>query len=308
MTWLFTHWSDTTLQFGFRWSFIAGSTTLFVAPIAVVRWMVELQHLGENLGKAGTRSLDRNALMQNLRFVRIVDRWILLIVLLPPLLLGIGYQVASRFVVSDLGVSRNTLAHFLTLLALLLASSGAGFGLFAALRTLTMSSALASVGGDYSPIRGTPSPSADALVKFCFRSALLFGSALILVLPLLVSSASLTSGAARWLIIALIVLLIGATVALLAWPAIKISATFEKERSRYLDELAQHIESVSAPLFESEESLGEVDYRQLRALLDIRSHVVTHALPQSSIEMVKRIPLAVMFPAASLLISLLSVH
>lgn len=59
-----------------------------------------------------------------------------------------------------------------------------------------------------------------------------------------------------------------------------------------VDALATQVADSSAPM-------SDADYVRLRSLLELRSHVVQHAIVPPSVEMVKQIPLVVLMPLAT---------
>jgi len=71
------------------------------------------------------------------------------------------------------------------------------------------------------------------------------------------------------------------------------------------DGLSQRIDSLAANVIDGP-AIPDEDYQRLHALLEMRGHVVSQTVASGSLDLVKRIPLAVLVPGASATASWLS--
>ena len=209
----------------------------------------------------------------------------------------IAYLAGDEFFVDRVGWSGAGWAGGL-ILGLLVALI-AGHGMWMAIVTLTLAIVLAGQRGTYTPYAGSTSPLTRSLGSFCFATALMFGAAAAVLLPGICAAAWIAEDWSQLGIVIGIVLVIGFTVALLAVPAIVLSQRDDDERTQYLDGLSGQIDALAAVVSDPSQQFDNEQYTRLRALLNMRDHVVRHMRSPSSLELVKHIPAAIVLPVAS---------
>ena len=125
-------------------------------------------------------------------------------------------------------------------------------------------------------------------------------------MPGLCVAAWAADGIARAALIAVIAIIVAFTACLLAVPAAVLSRRGDDDRVAYLDRLSRQIDELGRAAADPDGDFDDGQYVRLRALLEMRSHVVDHTVGESSVELVKRIPVAVLLPSASILASWVS--
>ena len=128
-----------------------------------------------------------------------------------------------------------------------------------------------------------------------------------MLLPALCAAAWIARDWAQAAVVTAVVLIVVMTVALLAIPAVALSRRDDDERTAYLDGLSTQIDTLAAVATDPGQQFTDEQYARLRALLEMRDHVVRHMRSPASLELVKRIPAAVVLPVASIAASWASI-
>jgi hypothetical protein len=232
-----------------------------------------------------------------------LTRFRLLIVSLPVLLIVAAFRFGYDFFVNSLGLGDISQTKF-WIIPLVLGALVAGWGVWCAVRSLVVSLAVSKHVGDFAPFAGVVSSTSKKLSDFCFGVAFIFGIGATVVLPVFFVGVFQTTGLVRFIICALIVLVVGVTVALLAFPAFAISRQVEGERQLYLDQLSIEIEHLVVDLRSGDHNSDVAVWNtnvnmRLNALLEIRKHVMVHMASDSALKMVRRIPFVLIGPVGS---------
>jgi hypothetical protein len=232
-----------------------------------------------------------------------LDKFRLLIVSLPVLLIVAAFQFGYDFFENSLGLGNIAHTKF-WIVPLVFGALLAGHGVWCAVRSLVVSLAVSRHVGDFAPFAGVVSSTSKKLSDFCFLVALIFGIGAAVVLPVFFVGVFENSGLVRFVLYALILLVVGVTVALLAIPAYMISRQVEGERQLYLDQLSIEIEHLVADLRSGDHKSDVAVWNtnvtmRLNALLEIRKHVMVHMASDSALRMVRRIPFVLIGPIGS---------
>jgi len=300
--WILLHFPRALDGHLFVFDEIALSLWLLLGPYLVHRWTKHLESLGEVLT---TKRRDTAWNFGNPEFapVRTLDACIPLFIAALALLIAAAYFLARHSFESRSGLPTAPFKVVVSVFTLILACVPAGLGFWAAARTLTLANLIAKHSDDFSPFEAYPSLSAKALVSYCFWSAVLFGIAGALLVPCLFAAATVSQGWSEWIILVISGLIIVVAIALLGWPAYYISRRYDEQRSRYISDLAEEIELLNRRFADKSGVLADADYQRFRILLDLRANAVSHSVPSTSTDMVKRIPLAVIVPTSTALAS-----
>ncbi|MBI5087691.1 MAG: hypothetical protein HZB15_02150 [Actinobacteria bacterium] len=218
---------------------------------------------------------------------------------IPVVLMLIPLAVGRSFFENTVGLERFSVEYWVAAVVLVVGGISCGYGLAGASRTIVLAQALSRERGRFAPYAGIPSQMASWLADFCFSSALLFGLGGSLLFPGVTSAILGSHGVARATFVIVVVIIVGCTAALLAVPAQFLSRRHTTERDDYLNKLSKKIDVLAARAANPQATFSENEYRQLRSLLELRNHVVLQSIAQPSVEMVKRIPLAVLLPVGS---------
>ncbi|MBJ7394378.1 MAG: hypothetical protein JHD01_06460, partial [Candidatus Nanopelagicales bacterium] len=218
----------------------------------------------------------------------------LLIVSLPVLLIVAAFGFGLDFFEVKLGLGSGLKTKF-WIVPLVFGALLAGYGVWCAIRSLVVSLAVSKHVGDFAPFAGVVSSTSKKLSDFCFGVAFIFGIGATVVLPVFFVGVFQNSGLVRFVLCALILLVVGVTVALLAIPVYMISRQVEGERQLYLDQLSIEIEHLVADLRSGDHNSDVAVWNtnvtlRLNALLEVRKHVMVHMASDTSLKMVRQIP------------------
>jgi hypothetical protein len=294
------------------------ATWLVVGPLLVRLWERKWRTFAEALD-AGSKE-DAGLLHELDHSLAILDRVRPLVIMVPMVLMFLAFHFGYGFFDEVLGVGREDFAipivslefsGFLWALILMVGCYSAGWGVWCGVVTLIVAIKVSQQRWDFSPFAGVTSKQTRLLSRFCFASAFIFCAGGTIVVPAFTAAASQTDGAAPWIMGALIVLVVGMAASLLAVPAVAMSRQLENERERYLDKLSAEIEVLAERLIRRSSEVGESgsvrldesDSVRLDSLLDIRSHVMQHMNSESSIRLVRLLPLTILMPLSSALTS-----
>ncbi|MDO8362665.1 MAG: hypothetical protein Q7V88_07200 [Actinomycetota bacterium] len=295
--WLVLRAADTDWRSGTRLALALSSAWLIAGPSLVVVWEARLQRLQQSLVNSG--EFDRDVVLrvqtETRRFLPV--SWVL--VTIPVALVTAAFLAGGPFLTDEVGLAPSGIEHWLACGVLATGGLAAGYGVSAAVRTIVFARALARERGRFFPYAGVPSQMARSLADFSFSSAFIYGLGGSVLLPGLTAATSGTVGIARVVLVIAVVLIVGCTAGLLAVPAFFLARHHSDERDTYLGDLAAEIDELASRAAGRSADFTEAEYRRLRALLDLRSHVVQQSIGLPSVEMVKRIPLAVLVPVAS---------
>ena len=290
-------------QFAALWC----SLWLVVGPQLVFWWHCEWDEFHRFLTSFSLKEPELSAL--NSVEVRL-DKIRILIVSLPVLLIVAAFQFGYDFFENSLGVGNIAHTKF-WIVPLVSGALLAGYGVWCAVRSLVVSLAVSKHVGDFAPFAGVVSSTSKKLSDFCFLVASIFGIGATVVLPVFFVAVFENSGLVRFVLSALIVLVVGVTVALLAFPASAISRQVEGERQLYLDQLSIEIEHLVADLRSSGHNsdvavLNTNVTMRLSALLEVRKHVMVHMASDTALKMVRRIPFILIGPIGSSIVAWLA--
>jgi hypothetical protein len=270
------------------------STWLVVAPILLPSWGRLFTRLEGGLSEC----VDRGDLFSSRTRKKLsLIQWALVAV--PPALMTVAFQTGDLFLGEELGIPLHGWIFWVGQGVLLIGGVSAGFGLALAAVTLHLGKNLAVAPSTFNPFAGVTLEVSHHLAEFCFRSAMLFGIGGSVLVPGVVAAISKTEGGSRLALCAVIVLLVSFTIAMLAVPAVYVSSRFSSERNGYLASLSVEIESLAQRATWMKQGFSNDDYVRIRALLELRSHVVERSIPPAAVEMARRIPLAVVLPVLS---------
>lgn len=300
--WILLHFPRALHGHLFVFDEIALSLWLLLGPYLVHRWTKHVEALGEVLT---AKRPDTAWNFGNPEFapVRTLDACIPIFIGALALLIAAAYFLARHSFESRSGLPTAPFKVVVSILTLVLACVPAGLGFWAAARTLTLANLIAKHSDDFSPFEAYPSASAKALVSYCFWSAVLFGIAGAMLVPCLFAAATVSQGWSEWIILVISCLIIVVAIALLGWPAYYISRRYDEQRSKYITDLAAEIAVLDRRFADKDGEFTDEDYQRLRILLDLRANAVSHSVPSTSTDMVKRIPLAVIVPTSTALAS-----
>ena len=284
---------------GWRWPAVAvAASWLLLGPLFIVLWERQVATLGNRLlvtasfsGRAGEDEL--------VRLGRRADRWRPVVIAVPLVLIAPAPWSASNL------ADRLHLHGFVRLgvaeLILCLGGVTAGFGLWAAVKTLVLTQAVAArdIDDGWNPLTGVAAPVSEALATFSFSSAVLFAAGGTTLLPGMLAGAFNSDGGASVLLVTIMAVIVAGVVSLLVLPAWFLSSRSRRHRDDYLQNIATAIERFTVGLVDGRSTIGERDYLTLRSLLELRHHVVAEASSPASVDLVKRIPLALILPLLS---------
>ncbi len=288
------------LNQGAQYAALWCSLWLVVGPQLAFRWHLKWDEFHDFLTSFSLHEPELSAF--NSVEVKLT-RFRLLIVSLPVLLIVAAFRFGYDFIANSLGLGDTSQTKF-WIIPLVLGALVAGWGVWCAVRSLVVSLAVSKHVGDFAPFAGVVSSTSKKLSDFCFGVAFIFGIGATVVLPVFSLVFFQTTGLVRFIICALIVLVVGVTVALLAFPAFAISRQVEGERQLYLDQLSIEIEHLVADLrsgdHDSDVAVWNTNVTmRLNALLEIRKHVMVHMASDSALKMVRRIPFVLIGPVGS---------
>lgn len=280
---------------------LVGSAFLVVAPVVVATWERKFRRFEDEL--RADRSLGDDAWNHLGEALGWVSAFRHAIVAAPVIFITVAYLAGDSFFADRLNVPESGVEFVIGLLILQLGSLAAGWGTYGAVVTIVVAIVTAKHQADFAPYAGTPSRACRALGTFCFSTALLYGAAGALVVPGLCAAIWVADGVAQVALAATVLMVLVTTGALLAIPATVLSRRGEDDRVAYLDRLSSQIDELGRAATDPTTQFDDTQYVRLRALLEMRTHVVGHRVENSSIEMVKRIPVAVLLPTASVVAS-----
>jgi hypothetical protein len=275
------------------------SLWLLIGPCFVVAWERRLAILA--VRRVQECSTSDEARVDLSTVIRRLDQWRPVFLLVPMAALAAAYIGGDDFLRTEFRMELTDISFWIGFLIIQLGTVAAGWGLWAAGKTLVLAIAIARQPCEFAPFAGTTSRSAHSLSKFCFGSAILFGAGGSFLLPGVSVAAWKTDALARGALILIIVLITLTSVLLLALPAYALSQQYQERRVEYLDDLSSTIDRLDRAVRDDGSPFSGDQYSRLRSLLELRAHVVTHAMSQSSVEMIKRIPLAVVVPVSTTL-------
>ena len=280
------------------WTLLIGSTWLLAGPLLVVSWDRRRYEMDTILQRVLL-----NAQVEPSEVAarsKTIDHWAPAFVVAASALIGIAYLSNGSFVnAQHLGVSPREFFYYFGLLVMFVGAFAAGWGIWAAFKTLAVSTFIAIRERDFDPFAGTESRTTSAVAGFCFASAFIFGIGGAILLPAICASAASSSPEAEFALIVIAVLTVVTATALLVIPAYYFSQRNEFLRREALDLLAVQLSSCGRNFQAPDTSPTDVDYRRLRGLLEMRRHIVAFPQPDPAVEMVKKIPVVVLLPIAS---------
>lgn len=273
---------------------LLSSIWLVAGPYLLMNWRRRIQQLESHLSDClecppqfSSKARDRLGVVQ----------WML--ILLAPGLMIIAFQTGDAFFGEALGLARSGVTFWAAQSVLVIGGIVAGLGLARAAVTLHLGRALAVAPSSFDPYAGVMIEASHHLADFCFRAALLFGLGGSLLMPGIIAGAAGSTEVARITLALVVFLIVGVTAALLAVPALHVSNRYATERDLYLASLSKEIGSLAERATSPGQGFTNDDYVRLRALLELRSHVVERSIPPPAVEMTRRIPLAVVLPILS---------
>ena len=276
------------------------SLWLVVGPQLVYKWHQKWEKFDEFL----TSFCLQEPELSVFKSVKVkLNRFRISIVSLPVLLIVAAFGFGYDFFDTTLRLGDNSNTRF-WIVPLLFGALLAGYGVWCAVLSLVVSLSVSKHVGDFAPFAGVVSSTSKKLSDFCFEVAFIFGIGATVVLPVFFVGVFQTTGLVRFIICALIVLVVGVTVALLAFPAFAISRQVEGERQLYLDQLSIEIEHLVADLRSGDHNSDVAVWNtnvtmRLNALLEVRKHVMVHMASDTAIKMVRRIPFILIGPIGS---------
>lgn len=282
-------------------------TWLLVGPLLVgrweQRWRVFVSFLATSEEQDNAEAVALNDAIQR------YSRWRYLVIALPMALMALAFNFGDSFFGGVLGLEMNPwrvdqglpMIGAAWLIALLLGSLAAGWGVWFGVVTLVVAVTVSRQLDDFSPFAGVTSRSMQRFSEFCFGSAMIFAMGGAIVLPAFCAAVAETSGAAPWFITGLILLVIGMIVSLTAVPAYVISRQVRTERARYLDTLSDQIQELSNRILDRSLGVAAPEYSRLTSLLELRAHVVQHMESNAALTHLRLIPITVFVPVSTAL-------
>jgi hypothetical protein len=284
----------------FRYPAIGIAILLFISllvagPIIIVFWEKSLHQLDQDLVNSVELGQETR---RSIRQLQNFDRWkFLFSVLLIAFLTLIFFRSPNWL--RHVGVPTKGPTFFYWYALMIVTGYMAGHFFWVTIKTIRLSIRLANGNRTYFPFAGTTSQLSTPLMHFCFMTSFLAGLSNAIVLPAAVATAIYSSGAARVVAVLLISAVIIFDALILGLPAAFLSRRVDKLRREYLDGLSEYIDVASAPFVQSQVEVDESTFHRLQGLLEMRRHVVNHAVPESSVEMIKRIPTAIFIPVST---------
>lgn len=269
---------------------------LLIGPVLVVAWEHEVKVLATKLKWLQPASASAEQEPGCGQFLR-PDRWRYPLIGLPVLLIT-PTPWSSKSLAAELHL-HGSFRLSVAVGVLGLGGIAAGYGLWAAAKTLVVTYRVAhqDVNDEWNPFEGVAAPTSEALARFSFASALIFAAGGTCLMPGLLAGVLNTDGTVSLLLIAIMCLIGSVVIALIALPAWFLSARSKRHQHAYLKRLACDIEELTASVFDLSEPMEQQNYLRLRSLLEMRSHVITQPASPTSVELVKRIPVAILLPA-----------
>lgn len=283
---------------------LIGSPFVVVAPALVAIWEGKFRQFEAEI--RADNSLPEDAWDHVHEAVARVAALRLPILAVPVVLISVAYVAGDDFFADRLNLPQSGVQFVVGLLILQLGSVAAGWGVLGAVLTIVVAAASTRHRADFAPYAGTPSRASRALGAFCFSTAFMYGVAGALLMPGLCAAIWAADGLARLALVGTVSMVLVVTAALLGVPAVLLSRRSEDDRAAYLDRLSRQIDELGRAASDPSIQFGDTEYVRLRALLEMRSHVVGHSVENSSVQMVKRIPVAVLLPTSSVVASWLS--
>lgn len=284
----------------FRYPAIGIAILLFLSllvagPFIIVFWEKSLHQLDQDLVHSVELSQETR---MSIRQLQNFDRWkFLFSVLLTAFLTLIFFRSPNWL--RHVGVPTKGPTFYYWYALMIVTGYMAGHFFWVTIKTIRLSIRLASGNKTYFPFAGTTSQLSTPLMHFCFMTSFLAGLSNAIVLPAAVATAIYSSGAARVVAVLLISAVIIFDALILGLPAAFLSRRVDKLRREYLDGLSEYIDHASTPFMLAEIDVDESTFHRLQGLLEMRRHVVNHAVPESSVEMIKRIPTAIFIPVST---------
>lgn len=283
---------------------LVSSIWLIVGPMLVMQWERSLTTLDEALAERASLGPDAvDAVRRSLASIRHAR---LAVISLPVMLVVVAYLAGDEFFGDELSLPRSGVVFVLGLVVMALGGLAAGCGLWQAVLTVWLAIVLPRQIDDFEPFAGTTSRSSRDIASFCFAAARAFGLGGAILLPSLAAALWALDDSALAALVAAIVLIIGGTISLIAVPAWTLSRRNDDARVDFLDRLSAEVDDAADAAIAPNAQMTDEQYARLRALLEIRTHVAAHTVSQPSIELVKRIPAAVVLPLLSILASWVS--
>ena len=302
-SWIVSELRQRSWTSGTHLALLISCTWFLVGPHMVARWyglraglLGEIHHLG----------LLRDENMEGLREETSRFRWLSVAVLVVPIgLILVALLGSDNFARDTIGID-TALETAVAAVVLSIGGLAAGYGVSCAGRTIVLALAIARVPGPFAPYAGVTSAVANSVAVFCFSAAMLFGGAGAVLLPAVIVCIVGSHGIAQAAWVLILLMIVAGTTLLLGIPAHFLTRRYRLERDTYLDTLSREIDLLAGQAA-SPTGLSEADYLRLRSLLELRSHVVLHAIAPPSVEMVKRMPLAVLVPLATTIAAWLAI-
>jgi hypothetical protein len=299
--WLLLHHDDTFEQPAFGVAILISSTWLVAGPMLVVAWERRVLTLSVALEEADTTSAEEQRRLH--ATVRKLRGWLPSFLILPSFAVLVVYLWAGAAFYRAAGIPDSWFPRSTGLFILWIGGLVGGWGLWAASVSLAVARQVGGQRGDYSPFAGVTSRSADDLARFCFPAGFIFGCGVAILLPGVGLFASKAEGLSRGVLIGVGVVLVSTTTALLAYPAWVLDRRNRVDRLEVLDRLAIEIDGLVAPLVDRDSAFTEADSVRLQTLLEVRVHLAAHTMAQASVALVERIPVAVLIPLGSTVVS-----
>jgi hypothetical protein len=270
-------------------------SSLFTGPLIIVFWEKSLHQLDQALVNSDELCQETR---QSIRQMQNFDRWkFLFSVVLIAIFTLIFFRSPNWL--HHIGVPTKGPTFFYWYAMMVITGYMAGHFFWVTIKSIRLSIRLAKGNSTYSPFAGTTSELSKTLMHFCFTSSFQAGLSNAIVLPAAVATAIYSSGTARVVAVLLISAVIIFDALILGLPAVFLSRRLDQLRREYLDVLSKHIDAASVPFIQSEVEVDESTFHRLQGLLEMRRHVVNHAVPESSVEMIKGIPTAIFIPVST---------
>jgi hypothetical protein len=270
-------------------------SSLCTGPVIIVFWEKSLHQLDHEL--VNNDELTRET-RWSIRQMQSFDRWKYLFFALLIAFLTLIFFRSPNWL-HRIGVPTKGPTFFYWYALMVIMGYMGGHFFWFTIKTIRLSIRLTNGNTTYLPFAGTTSQLSKALMHFCFMSSFQAGISNAFVLPAAVATAIYSSGTARVIAVLLISAVIIFDALILGLPAIVLSRRVDRLRRDYLDKLSAHIVDASAPFVQSEVAVDESTFHRLQGLLEMRRHVVNHAVPETSVEMIKRIPTAIFIPVST---------
>jgi hypothetical protein len=301
--WLVSELQDRKWNSGTHLALLVSCSWLLAGPHMVVRWyrlraglLAEIDRMGL-LGAANVNELRQHTI----RFKPLS----LAVLIVPVGLMLVALAFGGDFTRVEIGIN-STLATAVAAVVLSVGGLAAGYGVSCACRTIVLALALARMPGPFAPYAGVTSAVANTVAAFCFSAAMLFGGGGAVLLPAVIVCIKDSHDIAQVVSVLVLLIIVCGTSLLLGVPAHFLSRRYTQDRDAYLDTLSEEIDLLASRA-SSTDGPTEAEYLRLRSLLELRSHVVQHAIAPPSVEMVKRMPLAVLVPLATTIAAWLAV-